>query len=225
MWNQDLSLDPSLPIQLAVIAMEGLSVNRALDAFESLKTCAANYRQDHPGVPIGQIPGVEWARTFFHAIGIDPTKRRPSSESLLHRAMKNKELYAVNSLVDAGNWCSLDFLLPVCIYDSQKINGAIRVRLGQDGESYLALNEQIIHLGGRFLLADDEGPFGSPITDSKRTSVDERTTAACLILFAPIAYHSELLRQQMELFADRVGYLCGGSVRISALLDSNHPQI
>jgi DNA/RNA-binding domain of Phe-tRNA-synthetase-like protein len=225
MWNHVFSFDPSLPIQLAVIAMEELYVTHTLAAFEQLVTRAANYRQDHPGIPIGQIPGVEWARTIFHAIGIDPTKRRPSSEALLNRAMKDKELHAVNSLVDAGNWCSLDFLLPVCIYDSQKISGAIQVRLGRDGESYLALSEQIIHLGDRCLLADDEGPFGSPITDSKRAAVDESTTAACLILFAPVAYHPQLLQQQMDLFAARVGSACGGAVRFSALLDSSHPQI
>jgi DNA/RNA-binding domain of Phe-tRNA-synthetase-like protein len=118
----------------------------------------------------------------------------------------------VNSLVDVGNWCSLDFLLPICVYDSNKITGQISVRIGKPGESYLALNNQTIHLHERYILADEKGAFGSPMTDSQRTAIDLNTHNATLVIFAPVQYDKILLTKQASIFAQRVNKICGGTV-------------
>ena len=51
-------------------------------------------------------------RGMFRRTGLDPTKRRPSSEALLRRVRKGEALPRINSLVDVCNWCSLEFQLP-----------------------------------------------------------------------------------------------------------------
>ncbi|MBN1560787.1 hypothetical protein EH223_01795 [candidate division KSB1 bacterium] len=113
------TMTTQLPVQLAVAEIKDVRVGKNTTAYDRLAACARRYADLYQGTP-GDIPGVQNARQFFRAIGIDPTKRRPSSEALLNRALKNKELYSVNVLVDIGNWCSLDFLLPTCIYDVNK---------------------------------------------------------------------------------------------------------
>ncbi len=207
-----LKCEPDLAVNLAWIRVQAIHVDASLTAFERLQHCAESYRQKYGQTPIGEIQGVRWARELFHAIGIDPTKRRPSSEALLHRALKGKDLYSVNSLVDVGNWCSLDFLLPICVYDAQKISGEIHVRKGRAEDSYLAISGQELHLSGRYVLADEIGAFGSPITDSQRTMVDFATHEALLIIFAPQSYDRNLLYQQAKIFAERTTEICGGSI-------------
>jgi len=73
------------------------------------------------------------ARQLYRDIGIDPTKNRPSSEALLRRTLKGKGLYQINSVVDTCNFCSLQFLLPIGLYDFDKIEGCVILRIGMDG--------------------------------------------------------------------------------------------
>jgi len=198
------------PIQFAGAAVEDVSVTEKRSAFERLVDVADGYADLHQWTPLSEIPGVQNARRFFRAIGVDPTKRRPSSEALLNRALKRKELYSVNTLVDVGNWCSLEFLLPTCAYDADKIAGRITVRLGREGESYAALNHREMDVAGRLVLADETGPFGSPMTDSLRTATSVQTTQAVVGIWAPQDYDRQQVQRQLEIYVQRVIDFCGG---------------
>ena len=208
MW----SIKAQLPVQLALIRIDGVDVQENITAFDRLADCAEQYTDLYQWTSLGDIPGVQNARQFFRAIGVDPTKRRPSSEALLNRAIKKKELYTVNTLVDIGNWCSLDFLLPTCIYDAVKIQGNVTIRIGQAGESYLALNNREIDFENRFVLVDELGPFGSPMTDSQRTAVSVNTKNAVLGIWAPDSFDKDKLKEHAELFSERAIEYCSGSV-------------
>ena len=206
MWN----VSTTLPARVAVIQLDNVHVDTERTAFQRLTECAQNYQEQYAGRSIGDVEGVQAARQLFRAIGIDPTRRRPSSEALLQRALKGKELYAVNLLVDVGNWCSLDFLLPIGIYDADKIQGNITIRTGTEADTYLALNNRTISLHNRYVLADENGAFGSPMTDSQRTAVEVTTHTAALVLYAPEDYDLNKLKEQAQLFASRVIEICGG---------------
>ncbi len=208
MWQ----MGANLPVQLAVIEMKGLTVVRNNAAYEKLVACAAEYRERYEYTAVSKVEGVQAARKFFRAIGIEPTRRRPSSEALLQRALKKKDLYIINTLVDVSNWCSLDFLLPICVYDAEKINGDVTIRIGEAGDGYLALNNREINLENRYLLADDNGAFGSPMTDSQRTAISTKTKHAFLGIFAPLDYDQGRLNMQSNIYAERVIEFCGGEV-------------
>ena len=199
-----------IEIKLVIIRIGDIKVDKNQIGFNELNLCADMYRKKFEGYSIGKVDRVQNARNLFRAIGIDPTKHRPSSEALLRRALKGKEFYSVNSLVDIGNWCSLDFLLPICVYDKDKIRGEIKVRLGKENETYLAHNNRVINLNERYVIADDTGVFGSPITDSKRTAVDNNTRNTILVIFAPQNYDPVLLEDHASIFAERVINICGG---------------
>lgn len=210
-----LQINPDLPIQLATIEVDDLNVTTEKTAYARLMACAHNYHRrytEQGQTSVGSVPDAQWARALFRAIGVDPTKRRPSSEALLNRALKGKELYTVNTLVDVGNWCSLDFLLPIGIYDLSKVVGQMTVRIGHEGDVYTGIHGRDVNLAGRFLIADTQGAFGSPITDSQRTSIDESTTHALLVIYTPQDYDPALLQQHATTFADRTIEICGGRV-------------
>ena len=124
-------------------------------------------------------------RTMYKKVGIDPTKRRPSSEALLRRVRKGEPLPRINSMVDVCNWCSLEFQLPYGLYDAARIEGDVVLRLGLPAESYAGIRKDDVNVGGRITLADNIGPFGNPTSDSARTMVTPSTVRALVIVFAP----------------------------------------
>jgi DNA/RNA-binding domain of Phe-tRNA-synthetase-like protein len=148
-------------------------------------------------------------RTMYKRVGIDPTKRRPSSEALLRRVRKGEGVPRINSMVDVCNWCSLEFQLPYGLYDAAHIEGDVVLRLGVEGESYPGIRKDEVHVGGRITLADSRGPFGNPTSDSARTMVTPATTRALVIVFAPHEIDQRRLDHVVEITAQRMAEFTG----------------
>jgi DNA/RNA-binding domain of Phe-tRNA-synthetase-like protein len=158
------------------------------------------------------IPGVAETRALFHQLDIDPTKTRPSSEALLRRVLQGKGLPKVNAAVDVCNLCSLEHQLPLGLYDRELVKGIVRVRVGRDGEGYAGIRKQRVNLSGRLLLADDDGPFGAPTSDSLRTAVTSRTRALIVVVFCPPERAGAHLTTALEHIADLLTRYCSASV-------------
>jgi DNA/RNA-binding domain of Phe-tRNA-synthetase-like protein len=150
-------------------------------------------------------------RAMYKAVGIDPTKTRPSSEALLRRVRKGDELPRVNGLVDVINWCSVESQLPFGLYDADRLQGAITLRLGREGEAYPGIRKDEVHLAGRLMLADEAGPFGNPTSDSARTMVTPRTTSAMVVIFAPVAVPEAHVARTIARTRERVDRYCASS--------------
>ena len=168
--------------------------------------CAAKYE----GESLGELRTVRQIRAIFHRAGLDPTRYRPSSESLLRRAVKGKGLYFINSVVDLVNYFSLKLLWPIGLYDADKLMLPITWRVGREGESYEGIGRDMLNLAHFPLLVDQEGPFGSPISDSMRTRVTEACTRILWITFAPPG--AAIPNND---FAEAIMRFNGGVVRVS----------
>ena len=194
----------NLQINIISRVVTDVKVSNDSFAFSQMMKVAQEYQEKYSNIPISQVPGIQQARSFFRAIGIDPTRRRPSSEALLRRAVNGKELYHINNIVDIGNWCSLEFLLPICLYDYDNIKGEVSVKIGTQDDSYIAHNGREMNFENKFVICDEAGAFGSPLTDSVRTAVTETTSRVLMIIFAPKDYDAELLSRQMDLMEGRI---------------------
>ena len=137
------------------------------------------------GKTAADIPGVAEVRALFHRLNLDPTKTRPSSEALLRRVLQGKGLPHVNPAVDVCNLCSLEHQLPLGLYDRDQIHGGLTVRMGRAGEGYTGIRKHRVNLEGRLTLADEEGPFGAPTSDSARTAVTEDTHNVAVVVYCP----------------------------------------
>jgi len=155
----------------------------------------------HADRPPADIPGVAETRALFHRLGVDPTKTRPSSEALLRRVVQGKGLPRVNLAVDICNLCSLEHQLPLGLYDREHVKGAVQARAGREGEG---IRKQRVNLAGRLLLADDDGPFGAPTSDSERTSVAATTTRLLVVVFCPMERADSHLSIMLEHIAGRL---------------------
>jgi len=205
-------------VKLAVAEIVGLKVDNSQVAYEKILAYADEYWQQYHDIAIGAVPGIEYARNLFKKIGIDPTKRRPSSEALLRRALKQKGFFSINSLVDIGNWCSLEYLLPICVYDGSNVSGKLGARLGNVGEGYIAIDGKYLDLSGRYLVFDKEGAIGSPIKDSMRTRVTETTQEAVLLIYSPEEISDIQLEKYLATFVSRVLAECGGNLLNSEII-------
>jgi DNA/RNA-binding domain of Phe-tRNA-synthetase-like protein len=163
---------------------------------------------------------VEAVRAMYKRVGLDPTKRRPSSEALLRRVRKGEPLPRINTMVDVCNWCSLEFQLPYGLYDAASIAGGVVLRLGREGESYPGIRKDDVHVGGRITLADESGPFGNPTSDSARTMVTTATTRALLVVFAPHALDTARLTHVLGVTAARMHEFTAGTTRASFIAEA-----
>lgn len=200
-----VSLDPALtaivrPVCAAVEPVVVSTDSSTLD--EALRAAAERLRA-------GDVPAdvTSAVRTLYKRIGIDPTKTRPSSEALLRRVRKGDPLPRVNSLVDVINWCSVETQLPYGLYDLDRIEGPVTMRLGRAGESYAGIRKDEVRVDGRLVLADDIGPFGNPTSDSLRTCVTTSTTRALVVIFAPAQLPPAVADDAMTLTLARVSMI------------------
>jgi DNA/RNA-binding domain of Phe-tRNA-synthetase-like protein len=174
------------------------------DLLGEMERTAAALAAEHAGRQPSEIPGLGPARDLYRAFRIDPTRTRPSSEALLRRVLQGKPLPRILSAVDLCNLLSLQFLLPLGLYDSGKIAGDVTLRRGAPGESYPGIRKDDVHVEGRPVLVDSEGPFGNPTSDSFRTCVTPDTRSLWLVIFAPAAFSRATLESYTLRAADAI---------------------
>ncbi len=129
------------------------------------------------------MPEIGPARRAFKAFGLDPGRTRVSSEALYRRVRQGKDLYRVNAAVDAGNLVSLATGYSVGSYDLAKVQKGVAWRLGRPGEAYEGIGKGLVKLECMPLLADAEGPFGCPVSDSRRTMVGEDAARILSVIY------------------------------------------
>lgn len=159
-------------------------------------------------------------RAMYRRFGVDPTKTRPSSEALLRRVRKGHALPRINNVVDVCNWCSLEFQVPYGLYDLGRVRGAITLRTGASGESYPGIRKDVVHVDGRLVLADDEGAFGNPTSDSARTMVTPAATSILTVIIAPSSVPRADLAVMLETTSARMREFAGGVERARGIADN-----
>jgi DNA/RNA-binding domain of Phe-tRNA-synthetase-like protein len=153
---------------------------------------------------------VSAGRALYRAIGLDPTKTRPASEALLRRVRRGEPLPRINTIVDLGNWCSMEVQLPFGLYDLDRLVPPVEVRRGRAGEEYAGIRKDVVHLAQRLVLADRSGPFGNPTSDSARTMVTADARRVLVVVFAPASTPASTVSRVLDLTSERVSRHAGG---------------
>lgn len=198
-------------VRLGWAAIEGLAVRpESAELVREIEAYGADLRRSYGGGPSGEVPGAAAARDLYKAVGLDPTKTRPSNEALLRRVLKGEALYRVNTLVDALNLASLRHQLPFGLYDSARLRPPVELRRGGAGEGYDGIRKARVNVEGRPVLVDAEGPFGNPTSDSARSSITLETREALVVCYAPAAIAAARLQRVVEDTAALLVRHCGG---------------
>jgi hypothetical protein len=128
-------------------------------------------------------PGYTLTRQLYKSFHIDPTKNRPSSESLWRRLRDKNEFPVVNPLVDLTNLLSLEFQICYGLYDLEHVHGPVIIALGGEHDHYQGIRKENLNFNGKIVLRDSQGAFGNPSADSLRASVNENSRWIMQVLF------------------------------------------
>lgn len=140
-------------------------------------------REAIEGKEWGDIPGIKGSRVAYKAFGRNPGRYRVSSESLIRRVRRGDELYHINSVVDVNNLISVESGLSVGSYDLSKINGPIILRKAEQGEGYEGIGKEFLDMENMLVLADDDGIFGSSMSDSTRAMVTDEAKDILVVVY------------------------------------------
>ena len=90
-------------------------------------------------------------------------------------------LYQISTVVDIINLISLSSGYSIGGYDFDSINGSITLGMGKADDVYEAIGRGKMNIENLPVFSDDEGPFGSPTSDSERTMITMNTKKILLI--------------------------------------------
>jgi lysyl-tRNA synthetase class 2 len=104
-----------------------------------------------------QHPDIARWRAIYSAMGVKPSKYRSSLEALVRRVVKGQEMWSVSSVVDCYDCASATTFLPMGAHDATKLDGALTLRYGVDGETFLPLggNDEIVRVDTRNIVYAD----------------------------------------------------------------------
>ncbi len=141
----------------------------------------------------------------------------------MRRIRNQNYLQPLNSAVDLNNFFSLQYEIPVGLYDLSQVGGAIQVVLGSEESVYTGINGRENTLRGILSLEDALGPFGSPYVDSIRTEVNETTVDGLQVFYlqpsTPFDDAKKLIESAGKMFAQ----VNGGNYS-TVILDKEQPH-
>ena len=156
---------------------------------------------------ISKLPVIKASREAYKTLGKDPARYRLSAEALLRRVTGGKSLYQISNAVDLLNLVSIQSGFSIGGYDLSKVDGPIRLGVGQEGEPYEGIGRGVLNIAHMPVLRDEQGAFGTPTSDSVRTSVNP-ATKTFLMVFYDFDGRGDLegvLDRTQSMYADHLG--------------------
>src|SRR5271156_1016574 len=205
-------------VKLGVVEADGLRVAPAEEALARLMDDLCDRkRREFTVESLADAEPARAVRAMFRACDLDPSKYRPSSEALLRRIVQGKGLYRVSNVVDVGNVGSIETGWPFGCYDRARVTPPVTFRHGAARESYEGIGKRTWHLEGRPVLADADGPFGSPISDSTRSMITEAAREVLIVIYAPAGAPHASIEMAMARLGERLARFAGaGAIRAAA---------
>jgi len=199
-------------VTLAVVEADGLGVSASDAGLARLMDDVCDRkRREFTVETLAEAEPIRAVRAMFRAWDIDPSKYRPSSEALLRRVVQGKGLYRVSNVVDIGNVGSIETGWPFGCYDRAWIQPPIALRQGAPGEHYEGIGKRTWHLAGRPVLADRDGPFGSPISDSTRSMISEIAREVLVVIYVPAGAPPASIEMSVTRLGERLKQFAGAS--------------
>ena len=196
-----ITIDGGLALKLGFLVADQCDVGPSdASLAAALDGAAAAIAREHTPQTIAADPVVRSVKGLFRSLGVDPSRYRPSAEALLRRVVKGQKLTPINAIVDINNLYSLRSRLPFGCYDRALIVDDVHARLGRPGERYAGIGRDI-DASGKLVVADGEGPFGSPTADSARTKITLATGEVLVLAYAPSALADAEIRSALDEFA------------------------
>ena len=173
---------------------------------------------------ISAYPEVTTYRKLYKEMGIDWHSRRPSPEALLRRISQKKDLYQINTCVDAYNLIVMKNRVSVGAFDYDKFAFPTVMRFPKEGEEILLLGDKESTKFKPTELAyfDENGGYNIDFNyrDAQRTTVTENTKDILLNIDGVYNITREKVEQTLKESIEIITKYCGGTVEFAGVVSA-----
>lgn len=211
---------PSINIGIAVIKninikKSDLRLTEEISQFVSSQSYLSNE-------VISSYPEVLTYRKLYKEMGVDWHSRRPSPEALLRRISQKKDLYQINTCVDAYNLIVMKNRVSVGAFDYDKFAFPTVMRFPKEGEEILLLGDKEPTKFKTTELAyfDENGGYNIDFNyrDAQRTCVTNQTKNILLNIDGVYDIIREKVEKSLKESIDIVLKYCGGIVEFAGVV-------
>ena len=173
---------------------------------------------------ISSYPEVLAYRKLYKEMGIDWHSRRPSPEALLRRISQKKDLYQINTCVDAYNQIVMKNRVSIGAFDYDKFSFPTRMRFPKPEEEILLLGDKEPTKFKETELAyfDQKGGYNIDFNyrDAQRTAVTEDTKDILLNIDGIYDITREKVEQSLKESIEIITRYCGGTVELAGIVSA-----
>ncbi len=213
---------PTISIGIAII--KGVNIEKTnaklqheLDEFLKTQTHLTNE-------VISAFPEVQSYRKLYKEMGIDWHSRRPSPEALLRRISQKKDLYSINTCVDAYNLVVMKNRVSSGAFDLDNIKFPTVLRFPKKGELILLLGdkEPTEYTEKELAYFDKNGGYNIDFNyrDSQQTAVTEKTKNILINIDGIYSITREQIEITLKQTIDIIQKYCGGTVEVVGIVHS-----
>jgi DNA/RNA-binding domain of Phe-tRNA-synthetase-like protein len=186
---------------LGCIACDIVMAEGKSELWSQIETVSSTFKESVELAAVGNHPAIKASRMAYRLCGKDPARYRLSSEALMRRAVKGYPLYHINNVVDLVNLISLESGMSIGGYDAEKVSGNVIFDIGRKDEPYEAIGRGEMNIEFLPVFRDLISAFGSPTSDSVRTSVTAGTRRFLMIVvgFSGEADTRQTVEQSIDL--------------------------
>ncbi|MFX1512405.1 MAG: B3/4 domain-containing protein [Promethearchaeota archaeon] len=194
------------PLTLAYAIFENLSISRNFEILKPIEvTSFKELREKFTLENVKADPLIRAYRDFFWRQGIDPTKIRPAAEALIRRILAGKNLWQINTFVNAYNIASALTGITLGAYDLAKIdlgqNRQLVVRNPFPNEEFLGIgmDKAMMLKTNQIVVTDKKAPIAIyPYRDADRTKINLATKRALILAYGVQGISIDVLKKSLD---------------------------
>jgi len=208
-FSQSIKFETGPPgSSIVVVELDELKLGNSSKEFEEYeKSLFKEIRETCNLDDLPSDPLIQSYRALHWAYGMDPTKKRGSSEAVLRRVLQGKNLWRISDLVDIVNLASAYHKIPIGLIDASKIDGQLTLRVARKGEVFPRIGgETIVCRGREIVLVDNIGIvcYGYAIHDSERTKVTGNSHRVLLLHYGSDSASKNKMEEAVNITTDMV---------------------
>lgn len=214
---------PSMTVGVAII--KNVNIAKSNPDLEAQKAALLAKLKGLTTEQLGQYPEITSYRQLYRQMGIDWHSRRPSPEALLRRVAQGKNLYTVNTCVDAYNLVVMEHRVSVGAFDLDQISFPTRLRVADGGEQILLLGdtEPTTLKTGEISYFDQNGPYNLDFNyrDAQRTMVTDQTTNLLINVDGVHDISRAQVEKSLQETVTIIQRYCGGTLEMMGVVSAS----
>lgn len=180
-------------LQSGIIKARVVNTPTSDELWEELLAEVARIAREYSTETLSKRPAIAGTRRAYKTFGKDPARYRVSSEALCRRAIRNLDLYRINTLVDLINVVSMRSGYSIGGFDADRIEGDMTLGVGTAQDVFHGIGRGVLNIEGMPVYRDNVGGVGTPTSDEERTKI---TIDTIHLLITINAYAAEMPLQE-----------------------------